>query len=54
MGTGVGREGGGSACSQASGLLALSSSLFFLSRISATKKKEHNDSTHQGEPQVIP
>ena len=54
MGTGVGREGGGSACSQASGLLASSSTLFFLSRISATKKQENNDSTHQGEPQVIP
>ena len=39
-GTGVGREGGGSACSQASGLLALSSSLFFLPRTSATKRKK--------------
>ena len=39
-GTAVGREGGGSACSQASWLLALSSSLFFLPRISATKRKK--------------
>ena len=46
-GKGVGREGGGSACSQASGLLALSSSLFFLPRISAPQKQENNDSTHQ-------
>ena len=45
----MGREGGRSACSQASGLLALSSSLFFLSGISATKKQENNDSNHQGE-----
>ena len=37
---GWGGKGGGSACSQASGLLALSSSLFFLSRISATKSKK--------------
>ena len=53
-GTGVGREGGGSACSQASGLLALSSSLFFLPRISATKRKKITRAPTKGEPRVIP
>ena len=42
----VGREGGWSACSQASGLMALTFSLFFIFRISALKKQESNDSIH--------
>ena len=45
-GTVVGREGGWSACSQASGLMALTFSLFFIFRISALKKQESNDSIH--------
>ena len=45
----VGREGGWSARSQASGLMALTFSLFFIFRISALKKQESNDSTHQEE-----
>ena len=45
----VGREGGWSACSQASGLMALTFSLFFIFRISALKKQESNDSTHKEE-----
>ena len=48
-GTVVGREGGWSACSQASGLMALTFSLFFIFRISALKKQESNDSTHEEE-----
>ena len=43
----VGREGGWSACSQASGLMALTFSLFFIFLISALKKQESNDSTHR-------
>ena len=42
----VGREGGWSACSQASGLMALTFSLFFIFRISALKKQESNDRIH--------
>ena len=48
-GTVVGREGGWSACSQASGLMALTFSLFFIFRISALKKQKSNDRTHQEE-----
>ena len=52
-GTVVGREGGWSACSQASGLMALTFSLFFIFRISALKKQESNDRTHQEELESI-
>ena len=45
----VGREGGWSACSQASRLMALTFSLFCIFRISALKKQESNDSTHREE-----